>query len=62
MAEPERVKLLFIDEFSMVGEKDYVDLKAMQYHEESGDLLTKIIFIGDPNQLPPVKDVEVIIP
>lgn len=61
MGDPDRVRLVFIDEFSMVGERDYVDLKAMQYDGE-GNLLTKIIFIGDPNQLPPVKDVIVVIP
>lgn len=58
---PESPSLLFIDEFSMVGEKDYVDINAMQVDEE-GKLLTKVIYIGDPNQLPPVKDVQVIKP
>lgn len=62
MGDPDRVKVVFIDEFSMVGERDYVDLKDMQFEAENGNLLTKIVFIGDPNQLPPVKDMIVIVP
>lgn len=61
MAAPDRFKVVFIDEFSMVGERDYADLKEMQYDEE-GNLVTKIVWIGDPNQLPPVKDQIVVEP
>jgi hypothetical protein len=57
----EVTKVIFIDEFSMVGEKDYVDINTTQW-SEVGKLLTKAVYIGDPNQLPPVKDVEVITP
>ena len=52
---PDEVKVLFIDEFSMVGEKDFVSINDLQYDEE-GNLRTKVVYIGDPNQLPPVKD------
>lgn len=55
------VDLLFIDEYSMVGEKDYVDIVDKQY-DEDGNLLMKVIYIGDPNQLPPVKDMKAINP
>lgn len=58
---PEQVKIIFIDEFSMVGDKDYVDINDIQYNED-GELVTKVIYIGDPNQLPPVKDQFSIIP
>jgi Cdc6-like AAA superfamily ATPase len=54
-SEPDTVGVLFIDEFSMVGEKDYIDLVKLQYNE-NGDVIMKIVYIGDPNQLPPVKD------
>lgn len=54
-------KVIFIDEFSMIGEKDYVDINTTQW-SETGKLLTKAVYIGDPNQLPPVKDTEVITP
>lgn len=58
---PDDVRVLFIDEFSMVGERDFVDISALQYDEE-GDLVTKVVYIGDPNQLPPVKDQRAIEP
>lgn len=55
------VDIIFIDEFSMVGEKDYLDLVDLQRDEE-GDIVTKIVYVGDLNQLPPVKDMQTIIP
>lgn len=61
MKLPEETKVLFIDEFSMVGDRDYVSINDLQYTED-GDIKTKIVYIGDPNQLPPVKDIPVIIP
>lgn len=80
---PDLVDVLFIDEFSMVGERDYVDIQALQYASEDmimylrekakkegqpiprieeGDLITKVVYIGDQNQLPPIKDLQVIYP
>lgn len=61
VAEPERPKVLFIDEFSMVGERDFVDISDLQYDEE-GNLVTKVVYIGDPNQLPPVRDSKAVEP
>lgn len=58
---PEVVRVLFIDEFSMVGEKDFMSLAEIKY-DEDGELRTKIVYIGDPNQLPPVKDAKAVIP
>lgn len=58
---PDVVDVIFVDEFSMIGESDYVDLMALQY-DEDGKLILKIVYIGDRNQLPPVKDQQTIVP
>lgn len=60
--EPDKIQLIFIDEFSMVGEKDYLDLVRLMRDEITGAVIFKVVFIGDPNQLPPVKDQQTIIP
>lgn len=59
---PEEVDVLFIDEFSMIGERDYMDIIASQQDEDSEDIITKVVYIGDLNQLPPVKDMQTITP
>ncbi len=46
--------ILFIDEYSMVGEKDFMDIMA----EEK----LKVVWIGDPYQLPPVGDAQTVKP
>lgn len=61
MSMPDEIDVLFIDEFSMIGEKDYVDIVNAQY-DENGDIKHKVVYIGDPNQLPPVKDMQSINP
>jgi len=61
MGGSEIPKVIFIDEFSMIGEKDYVDINTAQWNEK-GNIVTKAVYLGDPNQLPPVKDMEVIKP
>lgn len=53
--------ILFVDEFSMVGEKDYTNLTDAQYDSE-GNLLFRVVYVGDLNQLPPVKDQQTIFP
>ncbi len=61
MSIPEKVDIVFIDEFSMIGERDYMSLMELVYNDD-GDVITKLVFIGDPNQLPPVKDMQTIVP
>ncbi len=53
---PNKVRVVIVDEFSMMGERDHVSLQTLQYCEDTGKLLTKVVYIGDENQLPPVKD------
>ena len=45
--------LLFVDEYSMVGERDYKEIK------QAG---LKVVWIGDPHQLPPVGDKQAVTP
>lgn len=51
---PDEVKLLFIDEYSMVGERDLMDIRA-----EDG---LRVVWLGDPHQLPPVGDMQAVSP
>ncbi len=59
---PDKYDVIFIDEFSMVGEQDLMDLMAAIEDDETGEILTKVIFIGDRNQVPPVGDMQTITP
>ena len=61
MGDSEKVHLLFIDEYSMIGEKDFADIGAMQ-DEDDGKPTLKVIWIGDPYQLPPVRDAQAVRP
>lgn len=45
------LRVLFIDEFSMIGTKDYKDILDFQ-----NEYNFKVVYIGDLNQLEPVKD------
>lgn len=57
----ERVQLVIVDEYSMVGEQDYVDLlEMMDPHADEPPI--KCLFVGDPYQLPPVGDMQTINP
>lgn len=63
--ESTKPTLVIIDEFSFVGEKDYVDLLAMYYPEDEFNLKAptiKVLFVGDLYQLPPVRDQQTIVP
>jgi len=58
---PDDMAILFVDEYSMLGERDYGDIGVLQY-DDDGKLLLKVIYIGDPNQLPPIGDQQAIYP
>lgn len=60
--KPARPQVIFIDEFSMVGEKDYVDIVAVQDPEYEGQAQVKAVYLGDPYQLPPVRDMQAVNP
>ncbi len=70
MGSPDSFDVIFIDEYSMVGESDYNDIKELQqdrlFVDEKGDRDirpgVKFVYLGDKNQLPPVKDDQVIYP
>jgi hypothetical protein len=55
-------RVLFIDEYSMIGEKDFLDIRAMQDADYDGIPELKVVWIGDRHQLPPVGDMQAIIP
>lgn len=61
MGKPKAYSVIVIDEYGMVGEKDYVDLVALQ-DSEDGLPAAKVIYVGDSYQLPPVKDLQAIEP
>lgn len=55
-------KILFLDEFSMLGEKDLMDIRAVQDPEYEGAPKLKLVAFGDLNQLPPVGDMQTLKP
>ena len=56
MGESERLHVMFIDEYSMIGEQDLMDIRALQDDDYDGIPGVKVVWIGDPHQLPPVGD------
>lgn len=63
----EEVQVLFVDEYSQVGEKDLMDIRALQDCEEDDEgeitkMGLRVVWIGDPHQLPPVGDAQAIQP
>lgn len=57
----EEPKVLFVDEYSMVGDKDMSDITVAQEGED-GDVKLKVVWLGDSHQLPPVGDTQAIVP
>lgn len=47
-------KILFVDEYSMVGEGDVALLRSEQDPDYTGIPRMKVVWLGDPYQLPPV--------
>ncbi len=62
MSQPEKLKLIIIDEYSMVGERDYADIRALQDEDYDGNAEVKVLWLGDPYQLPPVGDAQAVKP
>ena len=52
----DRVHVMFIDEYSMIGEQDLMDIRELQDEDYDGVPGVKVVWIGDPHQLPPVGD------
>ena len=59
---PDAVQVLFVDEFSCIGEKDLMDIRALQDTEDGEGIAMKVVWLGDLYQLPPVKDQQTIEP
>ena len=55
-------KVLFLDEYSMVGEKDFMDIREAQDSDYDSIPELKVVWIGDKHQLPPVGDQQAIKP
>lgn len=62
MSTPDKVDYLIIDEYSMIGEKDGVDIRALQDPEYEGAPVLKVLWIGDPNQLDSIGDAVFVYP
>lgn len=60
--ESEAVDVVFIDEYGMLGERDYADIGLIQDPLGDGTPIVKMVYLGDPNQLPPVNDQQAIRP
>lgn len=52
----DKSSILFVDEYSMVGEKHLMDIRALQDEDYDGNPEMRVVWLGDPNQLPPVGD------
>lgn len=53
---PEAPPLIIIDEYSQVGEADFASIRELQDEDYDGKPTVKVLWIGDPHQLPPVGD------
>lgn len=59
---PDKPVVMFIDEYSMVGERDGMDIVALQDEEYEGAPVMKVCWYGDKNQLDPVGDMPYVDP
>lgn len=55
-------RVLFLDEYSMIGEKDFLDIREAQDSDYDAIPELKVIWIGDKHQLPPVGDMPAVKP
>jgi len=55
-------KVLFLDEYSMIGEKDFLDIREAQDSDYDAIPELKVVWIGDKHQLPPVGDMPAVVP
>ena len=63
MGEADAVTVCFIDEYSCIGEKDLMDIRLEQEDPDCDEFpRMKVVWLGDPNQLPPVGDQEAVEP
>ena len=60
--QPAPVRLLIVDEFSMVGEADVMSIGELQDPEYRGVPKMKVLYVGDPKQLPPVGQAQILSP
>lgn len=60
--KPVRPRVVFIDEYSMIGERDGIDIRAEQDPDYDGTPALKVLWLGDKNQLPPVGDMPFVVP
>lgn len=58
--DTDKAAILFVDEYSMVGEQDLMDIRDAQDSEAKVPL--KVVWLGDPHQLPPVGDAQSVRP
>ncbi len=61
-ATDEEPRVMFLDEYSMIGEQDYIDIQASQDPDYEARPALKVVWLGDANQLPPVGDQQAIVP
>lgn len=54
MKVPDVQGVIFIDEYSMVSDMDMCDITVCQDPDYKGIPKVKVVYLGDPNQLPPI--------
>lgn len=55
-------RVLFLDEYSMVGEKDYMDIREAQDNDYEAKPKLKVVWLGDAHQLPPIGEPQAVVP